>query len=112
MIERTVCSEWTASFSDPLAVGIGDRLRVGDRDGTWPDFLWCTTIAGRSGWIPAQVLELDTPTSAVVITPYDTRELTVAAGEIVVAHGSLAGWTWCENREGEAGWVPDRCLEP
>ncbi len=87
-------------------------MRVGDRDGTWPDFLWCTTASGRSGWIPAHVLELDTPAGAVVLASYDTRELTVAAGEIVVAYESLAGWTWCENREGETGWVPDRCLEP
>ncbi|SKC70657.1 hypothetical protein [Krasilnikoviella flava] len=41
----------------PLRVLPGTRVRVGDRDDTWPAFVFVTTDDGGSGRVPHRTLE-------------------------------------------------------
>ena len=97
----------------PLRVAPGDEVRVGDRDDTWPAFVFVTTVDGGSGWVPARHLG-DTRPVAEVRTAYDTQELAVTEGDAVevTADDPGAGWSWCVARDGRAGWVPHRALGP
>ncbi|MFE5309203.1 SH3 domain-containing protein [Isoptericola sp. NPDC056605] len=96
-----------------LRVAPGTVVRVGDRDDTWPAFVFVTTDDGGSGWVPARHLD-DARPVAVVRTAYDTQELAVTAGERVevTADDAESGWSWCVARDGRAGWVPHRVLGP
>ena len=96
---------WTASYDPPLRVAAGDRLGVGRRDGEWPGWVWCVDHGGLGGWLPEEVVDGDRAAA-----DFDTRELTVAEGDLLEPLHRRHGWTWCRGTQGE-GWVPDRCLE-
>lgn len=90
----------------PIRISPGDRVEVGERDTTWPSFVFITTAAG-SGWVPERHLTGDRPT-ATVLSSYDTQELPVSAGErlTLIEDDAASGWSWCRNAAGRAGWVP------
>ncbi|MEU2200270.1 alpha/beta fold hydrolase [Isoptericola sp. NPDC019482] len=95
----------------PLQVVRGDRVRVGERDVTWPAFVFVTAEHG-TGWVPARFLD-DARPVATVVEEYDTRELEVAAGAWVdvLADDRPSRWSWCVAVDGRAGWVPHRVLD-
>ncbi|WP_116951571.1 SH3 domain-containing protein [Jiangella endophytica] len=88
----------------------GDVVEVGERDTTWPAFVFVTTASG-SGWVPERLLSDDRP-RATVVHGYDTQELPVAAGEelTVTQDDPGSAWSWCVNSAGRAGWVPHSVL--
>ncbi|SDT60180.1 SH3 domain-containing protein [Jiangella sp. DSM 45060] len=90
----------------------GETVEVGERDTTWPAFVFVTTTSG-SGWVPERHLNDERP-RAVVVHGYDTQELPVSAGErlTVTADDPESGWSWCVNAAGRAGWVPHSALRP
>jgi hypothetical protein len=93
-------------------VAAGQQVQVGERDTTWPAFVFVTTADG-SGWVPARHIDTgaDPP---VMLEPYDTSELATEAGEMltVLARDDPSGWTWVRNSRGAKGWVPSDSLEP
>ena len=78
----------------PLRLAVGQRVRVGDRDSEWPEFVFVTARDG-TGWVPARHLSASTG-PAVVQTRYDTTELPTDLGEEleVVAEDLESGWLW------------------
>jgi len=108
-----VLKDWTQSYDPALNVARGDHLRAirKDDDG-WQGWVWCTNESGLSGWLPVQVfnnLKLGEPNRATM--DFDTVELTVTSGETLAVTDRLNDWSWCENDQGQKGWVPDNCLE-
>ena len=99
-----VTAPWRATHDPALRVAQGDLLEVGRRDEEWPGWVWCTDRGGIGGWLPEEVVG-DGRASA----DFDTREFTVAEGDLVQPLERRSGWTWCRSEDGE-GWVPDRCL--
>lgn len=95
----------------PLQIEPGAVVSVGERDTTWPAFVF-VTAAGGSGWVPVRHLSADSG-PATVLTPYDTAELPVEAGETVtvLSRDDESGWWWCRAQSGREGWVPLRILE-
>jgi hypothetical protein len=96
----------------PIRVGEGQHVEVGERDTTWPAFVFITTEDG-SGWAPSR--HIDTSSDPpVMLASYDTTELPASAGDVltVLAHDELSGWTWVRNSRGQEGWVPDNAIEP
>ncbi|MTD14648.1 hypothetical protein GIS00_11910 [Nakamurella sp. YIM 132087] len=94
----------------PISVRVGDHVQVGDRDTTWPAFVFVTVATGK-GWVPERLLDDQRPV-ARVLQDYDTRELPVSAGDrvVVTIDDAESGWCWCTNDDGRAGWVPRRVL--
>lgn len=96
----------------PIRLEPGDEVTVGERDTQWPAFVF---VKGRSGegWVPSRHLTANTGT-AVVIAPYDTTEIALAAGEevAVLDRDDESGWWWCRRADGAEGWVPETALDP
>lgn len=96
---------------EPIRLEPGDEVTVGERDTQWPAFVFVTGATGE-GWVPSRYLSADAG-AAVVITPYDTTELELTAGEEVdvLDRDDASGWWWCRRGSAE-GWVPVSALEP
>ena len=105
--------DWTQSYDPALKVARGDRLLVVTEDTTkWAGWVWCTDVSNLSGWLPVQVFDtLKVGKFNTAINSFDTIELTVSIGEMLIVSNKLNGWTWCRNGCGKEGWVPDNCLE-
>ncbi|RMH93382.1 peptide-binding protein [Lysobacter pythonis] len=96
----------------PIRVGVGERVRLGGRDGDWPAFVWITRADGLGGWIPRDLLAAEPDgRHAIAQDTYDTLELAADAGETLRLYREQAGWWWAENRHGARGWFPARHLE-
>src|ERR1700759_3803293 len=85
----------------PIRVKPGERVDLGERDSTWPEFVF-VTIEGGCGWVPARHIEAGEGTSGVVKTAYDTTELPTMIGDelTVVETDEKSGWTWVRNTAG------------
>jgi SH3 domain len=95
----------------PLRVGRGEAVTIGERDTTWPAFVF-VTAAGGEGWVPVRHLDAESG-STTVLEPYDTTELPTEQGEIltVVTRDDESGWLWLRDRAGRQGWVPADTIE-
>lgn len=96
----------------PIRVVPGQRVHAGKRDTEWPEFVFVTTGDG-AGWVPER--HLDTSSDpAVVLTEYDTTELSTTAGEelTLLQRDDASRWAWVRNAAGREGWVPLRTVEP
>lgn len=103
-----VVEPWSASHP-AMTVRLGDVVEVGERDDEWPEYRWCTREGGE-GWVPDAVLSARSDGTAVAVRDYSTAELSVEPGDEVVVLERLAAWSWCEDRAGRRGWLPDRVL--
>lgn len=108
---RTVRESWTASYPDPLAVEIGDRVRWVDREdeGEYVGWKWAIGPDGREGWAP-QVWFTVTGSEGRARRAYSARELSVRAGDEVLPLDGFSGWLWVIDRSGRCGWVPETSL--
>src|SRR5215469_12934425 len=96
----------------PIRLISGQQVRVERRDTEWPEFVFVTTGDG-AGWVPGRYLDTSSD-PAVVITGYDTTELSTIAGEelTLLQRDDTSGWVWVRNAAGREGWVPLRTIEP
>lgn len=95
----------------PIRIEPGDVVEVGQRDTTWPAFVFVTTPSGE-GWVPARHLDVG-DSDGVVVDGYDTTELATSVGEVlsVLERDDESGWLWCRNQDGREGWVPASTVE-
>ena len=95
----------------PLKLAVGERVTAGDRDTEWPEFVFVVGARGE-GWVPARHLSGDHG-EVMVLTEYDTTELSIDSGEEVdvIERDDSSGWWWCRNDAGEEGWVPVSAFE-
>jgi hypothetical protein len=110
-----VIAEHQMSYPDPLDVHAGETVTLDGREDPWdghPEwtYLWCINRQGKGGWVPADLIERAGDTGTLR-SDYDTRELSVAAGEIVTVERAAYGWLWCTNAQGTSGWVPASKIE-
>lgn len=96
----------------PIHIVPGQRVRAGQRDTEWPEFVFVATGEG-AGWVPERCLDTSSD-PAVVLTGYDTTELATTAGEelTLVERDDPSGWARVRNMAGEEGWVPLRTVAP
>jgi hypothetical protein len=96
----------------PIQVAAGQQVQVGERDTTWPAFVFVTTGEG-SGWVPWRYVDTDSA-PAVMLAPYDTTELPAQAGDVltVVVRDDPSGWIWVRDCRDREGWVPGDSVEP
>ena len=104
-----VLRDYTMVYPDALAVTAGESVLVGKEDTQWP-YVWCTNSAGKGGWIPQTYIQRDGARGRV-LRDFDSCELTVSVGEIVLATMEEGGWLWCRNDQGQSGWVPEENLQ-
>ena len=106
--DRFVCHVTTArvsAYPDPLVLTDGEQVSLGAYDTMWPNFVWCTTRQGKSGWVPEAYLAQQ-GTTGILLREYDATELSVDVGEELTIFDEEGGWFWCANHDGQRGWVP------
>lgn len=101
---------YRTQYADPVRFARGEAVLVGARDGEWPEFLWATDAAGRSGWVHERYLG-GSCGRVTAVRDYTARELDAEAGEPVRLLDEAGGWWWCENTRGAQGWLPARDLK-
>jgi len=102
-----VTEPWRATYDPALAVTAGQRIRPGRLDDAFPGWQWVEGQTGLGGWVPAGIVAGETITEA-----FDTAELSVAPGALLLPLSNRLGWTLCRAEDGSEGWVPDRCPGP
>jgi Variant SH3 domain len=105
-MKLNVIKAYTREFENPIAFFKGDRVQVGEySSGQWLGWVFCTTNDGRSGWVAETMLEIAGNTG-IAKRDYNAMELSVIENELLEGFEIAAGWQWCKNARGEAGWVP------
>jgi len=91
-------------YRDPITMHAGDQLEVtGEEEDGW---VWCRHQSGKESWVPLSRLSVDeVGAGRTALTDYDATELPVADGEEFAAMLEEHGWLWCENAQGQLGWV-------
>ena len=102
--------DYHSQYPEPVRFLRGELIEVGRRDSEWPEFLWATDAAGRSGWVHQRYLYAEHG-RARAVRDYSARELDAQAQAVVRLLEEAGGWWWCENEQGEQGWLPARDLE-
>jgi hypothetical protein len=99
----------------PLYLRQGERVAVGETykgPESWPDWVWCVSVAGLGAWVPLPFLEKLGDGTALAREAYDSRELDADKGDEVTGARETCGWVWCvRGRDGASGWVPREKLE-
>ena len=106
-----VIEAYESPFPDPLEAKAGARLSFERRETEWAGWVWCTDSSGKTGWVPETWLILDEE-FCVLQRDYVASELSVAAGELIVADFSESGWVFGSTASGEQGWIPLNHLSP
>lgn len=101
---------YTAQYGDPIAFRHGDSIQVQRADAEFTEWFWCRGLDEKEGWVHRSFLSQSSG-SAVALSDYSAKELTVAAGERARMIRVLDGWAFVELERGEVGWVPERVLE-
>ncbi len=96
---------------DRLVVRKGEKLSFERRPTNWDGWLFCTTIDGRTGWVPESYVTVDGG-ECTMSRDYDAYELTVAVGDAVIAEYEESGWVYGRTANNRRGWVPRENLEP
>jgi hypothetical protein len=105
-----VIAGYRSAYPEPFVARPGEALTARGKESDWPGWVWCTNGEGESRWVPEAYLQKQGE-RWVVLRAYDATELTVQAGEELVAGQEVSGWIWCTNQEGQSGWVPAEHLD-
>ncbi len=106
-----VVAPHSASYPDPLIVGVGEKVRIVAKTSEWPGWTWCVNAANRGGWVPESYLMRKDDRHGVILTDYSAAELSVAEEEEILVAREESGWFWCTNQQGDSGWVPAQCIQ-
>lgn len=110
MPQARVIAAHRKSDRPSIRVARGERVRLGERDTDWPQFVWTVLASGLGGWIPADVFDT-AHGDARAQHDYDTQELDADPGDGLRLHREHAGWWWAEHSDGTQGWIPARVLQ-
>ena len=104
-----VTQAYKTCYEDAICLKAMDAVTVVRQDDEWPEFFWCINSQNKEGWVP-QSYFFKEGEIAHMLKDYSAKELTVSQGEELVLIDSLGGWFWAENKNGEQGWLPEKCV--
>jgi hypothetical protein len=92
----------------PLKAMKGEIVIGEERPTQWEGWLYCTNQKGISAWVPKNYLKRvdDHPKSYEFNRSYNSREISVDKGEIVVFKESESSWALIIKADGDEGWIP------
>jgi len=96
----------------PLALRIGQDVRVGRKDVDWPGWVWVTTEDGRGSYVPEDILIPVNADTARVQQAFQAHDLSVKKSDQVTSLREVKGWHWCQDAAGNEGWLPAYLLVP
>lgn len=106
-----VLSDQEAMDELPLTLQPGDRVQVGRSHPERAEFVWASDGGMCSGWVPLVVLAREGG-FAKATREFCSQLLPVKRGDRVRVfwHGEGHDDWWCENRDGDRGWLPASAL--
>lgn len=105
-------SDYEDQDTNPLRLAVGDLVKTGNKDQTWPGWIWAIDVHGNDGYIPEEFLEATSDGFARVISEFDPRVLQIKRGDRLESLLRIHGWHWCRNSGGSEGWVAGYLLRP
>jgi hypothetical protein len=108
----TVVRDYQVRYKQPIRLHVGDEVHLAREDDTYPGWWWCTGGDGECGWVPADRLA---PNVSGPFTPgeharaqddYDSTELAVERGQVVLIREKDLNWLLVGNGTGAEGWIP------
>jgi len=108
-----VIKAYQTAYAEPWCISIGEQILIGDRDTEWEGWVWCTNSVGESRWAPEIFFERHGDIY-IALRDYESTELSVQVGEILLIGEEECGWGWCSKDAGhsdQSGWVPLEFLE-
>ncbi len=111
MTLRTVTSDWTASYDDPISLEEGEVFWPTDETFDWQchTWVWAQNRSGKVGWVPESLAKY-VDGNTVAAKCFSAQELTCRKGEKLQVIDETHGWTLCQNAGGLLGWVPNEHL--
>lgn len=101
-----VTHDYSREFKTPLVAPEGTVLEVLRRnDGVYKEWFICRSSQGIEAYVPEKLLRIN-GNEGTLLADYNSWELTVKVGEILVRIEEIGGWVWAKKQEGEYGWVP------
>lgn len=104
-IKCVVIADHNSEFPNPIKLKKDQIVKTISKQTTYPGWIWCINTENISGWVPEKYLILK-DNSATANRDYDATEMTVSSGQKLTLLIKEAEWGWCQNSEGEFGWVP------
>jgi hypothetical protein len=104
-----VATDYVVQYPAPIRASAGQGVTIIRHDDEYPAWVWCRGPDRREGWVPVAFLQVCGP-EAFLLRDYDAAELSVRAGEEVLAGEDLGGWTLVTDDARRTGWIPSRCL--
>jgi hypothetical protein len=112
MATFTANADYEEKDRRPMKLQAGDVVDVGLADQAWPGWVWATDPDGRDGYIPEVILKPVCGGRYALTEDYDPRVLTLKRGDRIESIRHIHGWHWCQNAQGEEGWVGGYLLKP
>ena len=93
-------------YDDPIVVTAGDRVDWQPKESEWAGWVWCIhPISKKEGWVPENCLKI-IESRADVLKDYSAVELNAELDEEFQIIKEESGWYWCQNIQGQQGWLP------
>lgn len=108
-----VIQEYRSPYPEHLIFAEGESVVLGEQfkdDPQWKDWVWCVSENHVAAWVPKQFIEVENQ-RAKMKRDYDARELSISPEDQLLVYEIINGFGLAENRSGERGWVPMKCLE-
>ncbi len=112
MATFTANSDYEEKDNQPIRLSVGDQIKIGHADHAWPGWVWATDPAGKSGYIPEEIVRPLGLDLYQVLENFDPVVLTIHKGDVLESLRQIHGWHWCRNERGAEGWVAGYLLRP
>lgn len=112
MAQYRANSDYEDQDTNPLQLAVGDIVKTGNKDQTWPGWVWAVDTLGNDGYVPEEILEPQGDGQSRVITGFNPHVLKITRGDRLDSLHRIHGWHWCRNESGEEGWVAGYLLKP
>lgn len=106
-------SDYEVIDRNPLALEVGDVVKVGKRDAAWSGWVWVSVADGRGSYVPEDVLADSGAQAGMdveVVEGFAARDLSVKKGDVVEMVYEVKGWIWGRDTGGVEGWLPEYLL--
>jgi hypothetical protein len=108
-----VIKDWQATYEDPIVLKAGDPVWLSGRIDKWDGYIWvwAKNADEKEGWIPDDGIK-NVNGCHFACEDFSALELTCHASQVLTALKKTKGWVLCKDRNGNAGWVPEKNLQP
>jgi hypothetical protein len=108
-----VIRDYESPYPDPRVFQKGEQVKIFNKfneDPDWKNWIWCVGKNGKKAWVPLEYLNVD-GRNGTFNREYNSMELSVKAGEILIVCEIVNGFAMSEKLDGTRGWVPIRNMK-